>query len=165
MGGCDIPAMALTDRQIAALFREHGHLVYRRAYKMLRNQADAEEATQEVFALAIRGRDTTPENPVGWLYTITTRYCLNIIRNRKRRTELFDGHVAEVRHSTAGPASASGLVALQDILSRADAEQAKAAVYVYMDGMTHREAAELMGVSKSSVTNLLDRLKKWVTSS
>ncbi len=157
--------MPLTDREIAELFRLYGHMVFRRAMRMMGNRADAEEATQEVFALAIRARiDTLPDNPVAWLYTITTRYCLNTIRNRKRRRELMDARIEEGWGLPTGVAGAGDVVQLRRLMARADKTQMEAATYVFLDGMTHREAAEVMGVSKSTVTNLIERLRKAVAS-
>jgi RNA polymerase sigma-70 factor (ECF subfamily) len=34
-------------------------------------------------------------------------------------------------------------------------------VYVFLDGMSHEEAAELLGVSKRTVGNLLERFQAW----
>lgn len=158
-------AMPLTDREIAELFRLHGHMVFRRALRLTGNRADAEEAVQEVFALAIRARiDALPDNPIAWLYTITTRYCLNRLRDSKRRRELLDMRIEEGWGLPAGRASASDLVQLRGVMARADRTQMEAATYVFVDGMTHREAAEVMGVSKSTVTNLIERLRKAVAS-
>lgn len=158
-------AMPLTDREIAELFRLHGHMVFRRALRMMGNRADAEEAVQEVFALAIRARiDQLPDNPIAWLYTITTRHCLNTLRDRKRRRELLDMRIEEGWGLPTGPASAGDVAQLRALMARADGTQMEAATYVFLDGMTHREAAEVMGVSKSTVTNLIERLRKAVAS-
>jgi DNA-directed RNA polymerase specialized sigma24 family protein len=34
-------------------------------------------------------------------------------------------------------------------------------VYVYVEGLSHEEAAELLGVSRRTIGNLLDRFVEW----
>jgi RNA polymerase sigma-70 factor (ECF subfamily) len=142
------------------LFSRHGALVYRRALRLLGNAADAEEATQEVFIRVMRGVDRFEgrSQMTTWLYHVTTNYCLNVLRDGARRRELLAEH-------TPGPAADGGSggewVAMRDLLARADELQARAAVYVYVDGMSHDEAAELLSVSRRTVGNLLDRFVAW----
>lgn len=143
------------------VFAKHGPAVYRRARRLLGNHADAEEAAQEVFIRALRGAESFQgqSQVTTWLYRITTHYCLNLIRDRKRRRELFEQNVM---HEPQGePASPGDLVLLRRLLAEADEEQARVAVYVYMDGMSHEEAAEILGVSRRTVGNLLVRFQEW----
>lgn len=95
-----------------------------------------------------------------WLYQITTNYCLNQIRDRGRRRDLFAQNVA-ADGDEATSAQAAELVLLRRLLVEADEQQAKAAVYVYLDGMSHEEAAEVLGVSKRTVGNLIERFLGW----
>jgi RNA polymerase sigma-70 factor (ECF subfamily) len=152
-------------QQIALLFDQHGPRVYRRALRLLGNPADAEEATQEIFIRAFRSAEGFRHQSqlTTWLYQITTHYCLNLIRDRTRRTELHEEHVAPMADDTdrSAPANPDDLVLLRRLLSAADERQAAAAVYVFLDGMSHEEAAEVLGVSKRTVGNLLERFQAW----
>ena len=98
-----------------------------------------------------------------WLYQITTHYCLNLIRDRGRRRQLLEQNVVldGTTPDEPGSAAASDLVLLRQLLAEADEQQAQAAVYVYLDGMSHEEAAEMLGVSKRTVGNLLERFLSW----
>src|SRR5438132_1370697 len=49
-----MPAMTLDGAAIERLYRSHGHVVLRRARLLLGNEADAQEALQEVFAALLR---------------------------------------------------------------------------------------------------------------
>ncbi|WNG60761.1 RNA polymerase sigma factor [Archangium gephyra] len=162
-----IDALSRDDsQQISLLFNQHGPRVYRRALRLLGNPADAEEATQEIFIRAFRaaGSFRQQSQMTTWLYQITTNYCLNLIRDRSRRTELHEEHVAPIADSDSRAASVSpdDLVLLRRLLSEADERQAAAAVYVFLDGMSHEEAASVLGVSKRTVGNLLERFQEWV---
>lgn len=161
-----IDALSRDDsQQISLLFNQHGPRVYRRALRLLGNPADAEEATQEIFIRAFRaaGNFRQQSQMTTWLYQITTNYCLNLIRDRSRRTELHEEHVAPTADSDSRAASVSpdDLVLLRRLLSEADERQAAAAVYVFLDGMSHEEAAGVLGVSKRTVGNLLERFQAW----
>lgn len=151
-------------QQIASLFQQHGPRVYRRALRLLGNPADAEEATQEIFirVLSHMGGFQQRSQLTTWLYQITTNYCLNLIRDRSRRTELYDAHVAPTAgDSEESAARPDDLVLLRKLLADADEQQAQAAIYVFLDGMSHQEAAEVLGVSKRTVGNLIERFQKW----
>jgi RNA polymerase sigma-70 factor, ECF subfamily len=149
-------------RDIAQLFGEHGPMVYGRARRLLGSHEDAEEAAQEIFIRVMSGGEALPPagEVVPWLCRITTNYCLNKLRDRGRRRELFDTRVgpALVEPSTSGPDEWAQARAL---LAAADQRQAQAAVYVHIDGMSHDEAAEMMGVSRRTVGNLLERFAAW----
>ena len=155
-----VPESAAKD--VGALFRLHGPMVFRRALRLLGRREDAEEATQEVFVRAMRGLHSFDgrSSMSTWLYQITTNYCLNQIRDRGRRRDLFAQNVA-ADGDEATSAQAAELVLLRRLLVEADEQQAKAAVYVYLDGMSHEEAAEVLGVSKRTVGNLIERFLGW----
>ena len=53
------------------------------------------------------------------------------------------------------------MTTLQQLLREADSRQAEAAVYVHIDGMSYSEAAVLLGVSKRTVGNLIERFNTW----
>lgn len=136
-------------------------MVYRRALGLLGGDEEAKEATQEVFLRIMRSlpqfdRRCTTET---WIYQITTNYCLDVLRQRaKQRFRLAAQQSGEV---TSTATSLSDLVYLRQLLSTADEEQARAVVYVYMDGMSHEQAADVLGTSKRTVGNLIERFLSW----
>lgn len=85
------------EEALDVLFHRHGALVYRRALQLLGQPDAAEEAVQEVFIRAMRAGDRFDPRarPSTWLYRITTNYCLNQIRDARRRRELIDARVDE----------------------------------------------------------------------
>src|SRR5262245_44669276 len=97
-------------QDVGQLFKQYGALVYRRAFRLLGRKEDAEEATQEVFVRVMRSVDEF-ENRASvttWLYQITTYYCLDVLRNKARRRELFAQHGPDDDRTV--PASTSDLV-------------------------------------------------------
>ena len=151
---------ALTRSQISELFDRYSPMVFRRAMKILGSAADAEEATQEIFIRAFNNADQFRRESQAstWLYRITVNYCLNRLRDRKRRRELWDVHVApDSQDHNQSDAKAENLVMLRSVLANSDEQSARAAIHVYMEGMSHAEAAKLLNVSRRTVGNLLER--------
>ena len=147
--------------EVGELFRLHGPMVYRRAFRLLGRREDADEAMQEVFIRVMRGASSFEgrSGVTTWLYQITTHYCLNLLRDRARRRQLLqENYEPEDAQTGAAP---SELVLLRRFLAEADEQQARAAVYVYLDGMSHEEAAGVLGVSKRTVGNLIERFLAW----
>ena len=138
-------------------------MVYARALHILGNSADAQEATQEVFIRAMKamGKFEGRSQVHTWLHSITTNYCLNQIRNWKRRRELLQeqGGVAAGSGQADERPRADRVVLVRQLLAEADEDQAKAAWYVHVDGMSHAEAAQRLNVSKRTVGNLLERFR------
>lgn len=153
----------MADRlEIEALFIKWGPMVLRRARAILGNEADAEEAAQEVFIRAMNSLEGFEgrSKASSWLYRITTNLCLNRLRNQKRRKELRELHL-QAKPTDPGHADQ---VMMRELLAKVPQEAwAQTAVYVYVDGMTHQEAADLLGVSKRTIGNHLARLQKWAS--
>ncbi len=147
-------------RSTSHLYSEHYRLVYRRARRMLGNHADAEEALQDVFTSVLS--DIAPYQGKGelsaWLSTITKNHCLKRIRDQKRRSALLQEHVvpAAKDYTTQKPIER---LTLRWLLNNADAQQAQAAVYVYLDGLSYRGAARRLGVGHATIGNLLERFR------
>lgn len=67
------------------LFRRHVDAVYRTTRRILRNDADAQDATQSVFLNALRSASTwrAETSFAGWLYRIAVNAALERARSRK----------------------------------------------------------------------------------
>ncbi len=69
--------------------RGHLHAV---AYRMLGSSADADDAVQEAWLRLNRSDVDAVENLTGWLTTVVSRVCLDMLRSRRaRREEPGDG--------------------------------------------------------------------------
>lgn len=147
--------------EIADLFDRYGPMVYRRALALLGKHELAEEAVQEVFVRALKaGESFEGRSRVStWLYSITTNFCLNLLRNQNRRNELWQEHGPKGLQATHE--APEELMLMRTLLTEAEDDQARAAIYVYIDGMSQNEAAELLGVSRRTVGNLLERFNSW----
>src|ERR671924_307223 len=75
------------DRSFERLYKRHSGDVYRYAFAVLRNQADAEDVTQTTFLNAYRAleRGETPNAPHNWLIAIAHNVCRQRFRQASRR--------------------------------------------------------------------------------
>ena len=98
----------------AALLRQHAHVARRVALSITRNEADAEEATQEAFLKAFhalpRFRAGAPFRP--WLLRIVANEAHNVVRSSARQARITRVAAGELQHS-APPADEQLLAAEQ----------------------------------------------------
>lgn len=75
------------EKSFTAAVEPHRRELHVHAYRMLGNYEDAEDAVQETFLRAWRGRETFEGQSAfrAWLYRIATNVCLDSIRRRNRR--------------------------------------------------------------------------------
>jgi RNA polymerase sigma factor (sigma-70 family) len=144
---------------IAALYASHGHMVLRRARALLHNEAEAQDVTQEIFASLVQrpeqfeGRSA----PSTFLYAATTHLALRRMRDRNHRAHLVELFVAPGKRDAHQSAHGETLAVLRDVLGRVPHELAVVATYVYLDEMSHDEISTLLGCSRRTVGNLLQR--------
>jgi RNA polymerase sigma-70 factor (ECF subfamily) len=144
MGGLDI----------AALYRRHGALVLNRCRLLLHNEADAQEACQLVFLNLHRHQASFRGecSPTTWLFKATTTTCLNQLRTRHRRREDIVEELPAIAAANDSTLDVLEVRELLDLLLEDEDEGTQAAVlYHFMDGMTHDEAGQLLGVTGAAV--------------
>jgi RNA polymerase sigma factor (sigma-70 family) len=141
---------------VASLYRLHGAMVLRRARRLLRDHAAAQDIVHDVFLLFHERRgDVAASSVVSWLYVVTTNLCLKRLRSMTTRARL-NATIALVE----GEAPRGILLAqVRGLLARLPEEVAAAVVYRYVDEMTHAEIAEVMGCSRRHIGNLMARFE------
>lgn len=142
-----------------ALYRTWGHSVMRRARQILGNDDDAKEILQEVFVALLAKPDAFEgrSSPGTYLYAATTHACLTRIRNHRTRTRLLDEQVKPWTSDIA-PGSIEARSIIRSSLARFSDEEARAAIYYHLDGMSHAEIADLLGCSRRHAGNLVARV-------
>jgi RNA polymerase sigma factor (sigma-70 family) len=146
------------------VYRDHAHVVLRRARRILGDESEAREVLQEVF-LSLLDRPEQYEarsSIITYLYAMTTNACLNRLRNSRRRAALLDREsAAAMRGGEAGPAPPPDTACdAARLLGRMPERLARVAVYYFIDEMTHDEIAELIGVSRRQVGNLVHQAQE-----
>src|SRR5689334_4134707 len=92
---CLLARMAVPER-LAGQFEEHRTHVRAVAYRMLGSTSDAEDAVQEAWIRFSRTDVTDVGNLRGWLTTVVSRVCLDMLRTRtSRREDPLDTHLPD----------------------------------------------------------------------
>src|SRR5688572_16583826 len=130
------------------LYRGHAAEVYRYAYAVLGNAADAEDVTQTTFVNALRAleRGDGPRKPSNWLITIAH----NIVRQRFRQLRARPAEVEldrEVPSAEQADDETPSIEELVRALQRIPPTQREALVMRELEGRPYKEIAEILGTS------------------
>ena len=130
------------------------------AANLLGNVADAEDAVQEAMLKAYRA---APGFRGGaslstWLYRILVNTCYDLLRKNRRRAEgpLPETIALEPVRDTDPPLR----LAIEAALARLDARERAAFLLCEVEGLSHREAGEILDVPEAASRGLLFRAKR-----
>jgi len=144
---------------VESLYRKYGHSVLRRARQIMANDDEAGEILQDIFVGLVARPEQFDQRsaPSTFLYAVTTNACLARLRDRRNRMRLVDEQV-KPWSTDVDPRSAEAASMVRGVLSQLPDDQARAAVYYHLDGMTHAEIAEVLDCSRRHVGDLLERV-------
>jgi RNA polymerase sigma-70 factor (ECF subfamily) len=155
------------EQALAGLVSQYAGTLYRVAYSVLRNPADAEDAVQEAFVRVLRHRETLHEvrDQRVWLIRIVWNVVLDRKRRRKTRPETDD--VAELaRVLPAEGLSAEERVAAAQHHARVlacveqlPAKERQVLMLSAFEELTSVEIAAAVGITESSVRSRLFRAR------
>ena len=144
------------------------------AYRMLGSLSEAEDAVQEAWLRLNRIDTATVENLGGWLTTVVSRVCLDMLRSRKsRREEPIGAQVTEpsvVRGEGADPEGEAVLadsvgVALLVVLDTLTPAERLAFVLHDLFAMPFDEIGSIVGRSPAAAKQLASRARRRVRGS
>jgi RNA polymerase sigma-70 factor (ECF subfamily) len=147
--------------------REHSARVYRLAYRLTGNRADAEDLTQEVFLRVFRSLSSyTPGTFEGWLHRITTNLFLDQVRRRGRirMDALGDGaELLPAQGDLGSPERGFEHLNLDlDVQAALDdlAPVYRAAVVLCdIEGLSYEEIAVTLGIKTGTVRSRISRAR------
>jgi len=149
------------------LVQAYGRLVLNIAYAVLRNAEDAEDIVQETFFRAFRSREIDKvERIQGWLSCIAWRLALNRLKKRSKvdRTVQLEELIRTLPVQEPGAEELllkkERETLLERLLPSLPTELRETFVLLTVDGMTSPVAAEVLGISESSVRDRMFRVRK-----
>lgn len=154
----------MTPETLQRLYQGHAYALFRRCRELLRNEEEARDAMQESFLKILEdpGRFRGQSSPATFLFGVATNVCLNRLRSRAARGATWEAAVMrsleDGRGDETGAAEARQLAAA--ILGEADEETARIALHHFVDGLSQGEIAGLVGRSRVTVNQKLQRFRE-----
>ena len=154
------------------LVHKYQEMVYTYAFQKVRNEADAQDITQEVFFRAYRRlfKLRQPHLFRSWLYTIMSNECKRWLERvtKKRRREIVleeAGDEASLIEPAHDVPVEGWQVDLEQAISALSDENRVAVSMYYMGDCTLKEISEFLGVSVNTVKGKLYRARQQLGSS
>lgn len=141
------------------------------AYRMLGSVTEADDAVQEAWLRLSRSDAAAIENLGGWLTTVVSRVCLDMLRSRtSRKEDSLDAQVAgpvvpsEGRRNPEQEALLADSIgaALLIVLDRLDPAERLAFVLHHMFAVPFDEIATILGRSPQAARQLASRARRRV---
>jgi RNA polymerase sigma factor (sigma-70 family) len=152
---------------LAAQFDTHRDHLRGVAYRMLGSTPEAEDAVQEVWLRVSRAGASDIENFGGWLTTIVSRVCLDMLRARESRREDSLDVAAVVREPRPDPEHEAVLadsvgVALLVVLNTLAPVERTTFVLHDMFGLPFDEIARIVGRTAAATRQIASRARRRV---
>ena len=150
----------------AELYEQYGRTVGGLCRALLRDRAEAEDATQQVFLSAHRAllSGSDPREPAAWLATIARNECWARISARMR--EPLPTKDVEVESALPDPLAEAirraDLAALWRAIRELPSQQREALLLREFGGLSYDELAVALAVSTPAVESLLFRARRGV---
>lgn len=157
------------------LVDRYGERIYQIAYRMTGKAADAEDVAQNTLLKILRKRDSFrgDSDPMGWIYRITMNEARELHRRRKRRPTVsldqlpidFDetNHTVGIQAIPTSPTAGVEAREVEEVIREAIQElpdgYREAVVLLDLEGLSYKQAAELMGLTLGGFKTRLHRAR------
>ncbi|PUA36922.1 RNA polymerase subunit sigma-70 [Paenibacillus elgii] len=154
---------------LANTFEAHRNHLQAVAFRLLGSLSEAEDAVQEAWLRLSRADGKGIENMGGWLTTVVSRICLDMLRSRKsRREESIETHLPDTFTSQENIIDPEQEAVLADSVGIAllvvlgNLNPAERITFVLHDvfAMPFTEIAPIVGKSESATRQLASRARR-----
>ncbi len=168
---CLLKAQKGDQQAFAFLVQSYQRPVYNLCYRMLGNQQEAEDATQETFIRAYTHLDSYNPNRkfLNWVLTIASNHCIDRLRKRRINWSSLedDPYVEKIPmpesidpHRNAEDKETADQI--QRWIDQLSPDYRTPVILLYWYGYSYEEIAATMGVSVSAVKSRLHRARKQI---
>ena len=156
---------------LAERFEAHRAHLHAVAYRMLGSLTDAEDAVQDTWLRFSASKASDVENLGGWLTTIVSRVCLNMLRSRNvRREDSLEVHLPDPVISREADLQPEGEAVLADSVGLAllvvldTLKPAERLSFVLHDmfGLPFEDIAPMVGRNPTAARQLASRARRRV---
>ncbi|MHC4653620.1 MAG: RNA polymerase sigma factor [Planctomycetota bacterium] len=143
--------------------------IYRLAYHFTGNHHDADDVCQETFVRALDNIESLKDGSRfnGWVFMIASNLVRRHIKKKKltsRTSGLIPPEDAEREHSQPFErlSSSEKAVEIQKRLQEMPEHMRLVTILTIMEGLSQKEAANVLDFSEASVSRYLEAAKKWL---
>ncbi len=144
-----------------SLYRRHAEPLYRKLLALVKLPEEADEILQELFVKVWEKREQIEIQTSfeGYLHRVAQRMAVDYFRSlqaRSRMHAIMEGQAGQASESAEDARIASETRFLfEQAIARLPEQRRRAFVLCKIEGKSHREAAEIMGISPNTVHNHL----------
>ncbi len=153
------------------LVKENESLVYHIAYRMMQNEEEAKDVSQEIFIKVYRNLQKFDEKSTfsTWIYRIAVNTCIDALRKKKGKEVVsWEEQTQHQKENLADTAETPEEVYLQkekqlqimDMIQNLSPEHKAVLLMRDMEDMTYGEIAECLSVSLGTVKSRIARARE-----
>lgn len=154
------------------LVRRYQRMIFSLAVKMVGNEADAEDMTQEIFVKVYQSLSQFREDSKfsTWLYRVACNYCFSQLRKKRENVVSLDEEMgvaveySDFKEQLEIAEKEERIQCLDEILKRLPTEELWIVTLYYKEDISVREISQITNLSESNVKVKLHRARKWIKS-
>jgi len=150
--------------EFAELLGRHAGIVRKVAASYSRNAHDRADLMQEIVAQLWQAypRYDRARPFSTWMYRVALNVAISSVRSEQQRRDHvmeFDPENHDIAAESTDHAADQQLAMLQRLIASLD-PMSRAVMMLYLDDRSHRDIAEILGISESNVGTKIGRLKQ-----
>jgi len=151
-------------RAMEDLFETYYMTVYRLAYKWCGIKEDAEDIAQEVFIKLVKKLNTFSQKSSfkTWLYRIVINTAKDFARQRATKWAYESAFIHQQRSTNPGHIEKDRLITIRLFadIHKLPEKQKEAILLVFGEGLSHKEAAQIIGCAETTVSWRIHQARK-----
>lgn len=153
------------DAFYAELYDRYVGKIYRRCYFILKNEAEAADATQDIFTKIFINLSQFKDNQKfsSWVMSISRNYCIDLIRKNKKSIQAADYQLENLAETVVDDANHYTDFNVFELLKKAlgsvSATDRSILEMKYLQELSIRDISQVLNKSESAIKMRLKRAK------
>ena len=148
------------------LYKKYAGRVYAKCLSILKDEAMASDALQDIFMKILLNVGTFGEKSSfsTWIYSITYNYCIDQVRRKKKEQNLFSEDIENIRDVVEEDVPDEYLLELdvkklRVVLDKLSTDDKTVLLMKYQDDMSIKEIADTFDKTESAIKMKIKRAK------
>jgi len=154
-------------RYFNILYKRYSPKIFGKCVSLLKDEARAEDATQEIFMKIILNlsKFSGKSKFSTWIYSITYNYCIDVIRRKKKDLSILVDDIANTHDKADDDINEKFLLEmnvrrLKVVLDKIPVTDRSILLMKYQDQMSIKEIGDVMAKSESAIKMKIKRAKQ-----